>query len=216
MLLSQFSRHLDSVRQLYALNPHSLDYRRKFKALKSQYFLSSGCIPQLRRYEVFRATFTLFGIVFFIFLCVHLSDENMSDTELFSGIFGLCSCMIFSILGILYATLRIHCIRRSHFRERITTLGKRLNRLTPEEYERVNRLCLNSPGFEWGEDVQPGDICGCFKCIRTFPVIKFDPCEEQYLHCPSCGTQTEFVSGSSDVPITEDILQILHDLFIEE
>ena len=217
MLLSQFMSHLDSVRQLSDLNPHSRDYRKKFKSLKSQYYLSSYCIPQLRRYEIIQTAFTLFGIAFFIFLCVlWMFDGKMSDAKLLAGILFGCNGAVVSLLTILFTAVRIHCIKRNHFRERITTLGKRLNMLTPDQYERVNRLCRNSPGFQWGEDVQPGDICGCFNCIRTFPAVKYDPYEEQYLSCPYCDTETEFVCGSSDVPVNEEILQILHDLFIEE
>ena len=217
MLLSQFMNHLDNVRQLYALPPRSRDYWKKFKAPKNQYVLSSHCIPQLHRYESIQAAFTVFGIAYSLFLCgLWLFSEKMSDAHLRSAILMCCIGFVFSLITVLYTVLRIHCIKHKHFRERITTLGERLNSLSPEEYEHVNRLCRNSPGFEWGEDVQPGDICGCFKCICTFPAVKYDPYEDQYLHCPYCDTETELVFGSSDVPINEEILQILHDLFIEE
>jgi len=217
MILSQFKNHLDDVRHLSDLNPHSRDYQKKFKYLKSKYVLSSYCIPQLRRYEIIQTAFALFGIAFLIFLCVlWIFHGKISEEKLLSEIFFGVNGTVVSLLTIFFTAIRIHCIKRKHFRERITTLGKRLRMLTPDQYERVNRLCRNSPGFAWGEEVQPGDICGCFNCIRTFPAIKYDPYEEQYLSCPNCNTETEFVCGSSEVPVTDELLHILHDLFIEE
>lgn len=220
MNMYQFSFHLDEAMALSKLDENSKAYRRGLKKLMKDMDVDMDFlpVPGKNRWMVTEVTSLLIALSGFagLFL-LGLNAERLSENQALAWMLGL-FIYIYAALGVaIYANIHKSRLTRQYLNKRISLLGERVQRIPPESFERARALLFHTPEILWEDDVpSPVSIsCGCWKCTLRFDetftgVVTFDPV------CPKCGSGEHVLFGDDEVPVTQESLQILHDLFEEE
>lgn len=220
MNMYSFSFHLDEALALSKLDSGSKAYRRGLKKLMKEMGVDMDFlpVPGKKRWMILEVIAALIAMGFFAGLFVlALFAENLSEDQIWLWVVFLFACMYVALAYALFAHIRKDRLTRQYVVRRISALGKRVQKIPPEDFERARALLFHTPDVLWEEEVPtPVSVpCGCWKCALTFSVTfsgaaAFDPV------CPKCSSYEHVLYGDDEVPVTRESLQILHDLFEEE
>ena len=217
-----FRDHLQVVREYMALIPGTRACRKAFAALCKALPDPEDFDPQVKKWD--RAVCIciipmLLGFFLLLALCLH---TTLQSRELFTPAEKRL-CLVFSVLFLLpaipmlYADARKKHLAESRMDAEIRNFGESLLLLSDEQFARVQALLNSDPEYVYGnEPPAPGDACGCCKCRYTFPADSPDLNREtDFLVCPRCAS-VHLVYGTAEVPVDEETMQLIHNLFFEE
>lgn len=216
-----FMFDLEEILELSRLPSDSRQYRRRVARLFRKYdYLDELGFPGKRRWERVQKTSMLVSFaycaLFFagVFMYGRTLTEPACDAAFWIIMAGLLLWYLL-MLPAVRASFMLGRLRREYMSGVIQSLGRKLQKFTPGQFDAVNLFIYNAPPFTWGEPVRPGDGYGCYNCGCIFPadenqLDEFEPC------CPDCGSGDYIFFASAEVPATKELLQILHELFIEE
>lgn len=217
-----FMYDLEEVLALSKLSPESKTFRRRAdRLIKDRCDLESLDFPEKKRLERIYWTSGLLYCAYFLlyitglFLYGKTLSEPVSDAGFWLIMAGFAVAYLL-LLPAIRSSILLSRARRAYTRGFIRDLGQKLQQLTPGQLEAVDLFIHDSPPCTWGEPVRPGDMYVCYGCGCTFPIGKNDWDELTEVNCPHCGSDQYIFWSSAEVPATNELLQILHDLFIEE
>ena len=220
MPLLHFMCDLKDVLQLSEMRFHSRQYRRAFTALKKRCIVDDDSVqvPGRRVWEKTESISVLIGLTVFIaMILLYVCREQIPEAPLkWACIISLIGLYL-ALIPAVFARLKQRRMTDAYLNGQIQLLSRRLQKLSPEQLEQADALLHCIPHYLFDEPCRPGDDIGCFCCGGVFPAEHFDWEESpDELLCPQCGQGSHLVYGTADVPVNEEILQILHNLFAEE
>nr|AMP53182.1 hypothetical protein [uncultured bacterium] len=220
MNMYDFSFHIDEALALSKLDFNSKAYRRGLKKLMKEMDVDMDFlpVPGKKRWMILEVAFHLVALSGFGgLILLALNAESVSENQALAWMLAI-FIYVYAALGVvIYANIRKNRLTRQYLNRRISALGERVQKIPPEDFESARTLLFHTPEILWEEEVAiPASIpCGCWKCTLAFSetyfgAATFDPV------CPKCGSYEHVLYGDDEVPVTQESLQILHDLFEEE
>lgn len=192
------------IREMKKLDISSMQYKRMFRAIKSE------LAPQVGKYKklIFICKIALVFTVASNFLCLLVGGNNVKPERILSFDFFFVIMIVSGLLALFSGIWANHYVTRTLERQ-IEKFDVSMHGLSTEKMHEI----IAAMEYYHGR-IEKNELCGCFYCLKTFPC---DQVTEEYedAFCPYC-KKAVIIHENSGYPLSDEFLRQMHGYWVDD